>query len=169
MEPVNDLTRNAVWGTLTGLQRNVRYYTALADRYRSFYRAIRFLILFGIVLEGAILFIATTNPWLFWAGGALGLGLAALTVWDVISDYAENSAVLRITAFTCDDLILETEALWRQIDSGRIETSEAEALHLSIVRRWASATQRVTTATHNSLNESTTEDAYQAMVNQHAT
>ena len=61
MEPVSDQTRIAVWDTLCNLERNVRYYGALGDRFQRWHRRLRFGILAGVVVESALVYFATTK------------------------------------------------------------------------------------------------------------
>ena len=140
MEPIADQTRNAVWSTLCKLEWNWRYYDAMADKYGRRYRALRFSALVSVVPILAILAVA---PWLFYVGVALGALLAALTIWDAFSDHAQDAATLRVTAHLCDDLKLETEKLWRSIETYRIAPEDAEARLNAIRGRWGKATQRV--------------------------
>ena len=168
MELVTDQTRNAVWVTLCDLEWNTRYYTAMADLYRRRHRWLRFAILAGVLIEAATLYAATMHGWVFYVGAVGGLLLVVLTIWDMVSDYAENAAILRVTAFTCDDLKRETEALWRNIETDRVSTADAETAHRSISERWATATQRVQPETNERLNRRTSADANRDMNNRYA-
>ena len=152
MEPVADHTRSAVWNTLCDLEYNWRYYDAMADKYRRRYRALRFTILAGVLVELVVIYFAMAAPWVFFVGVALGALLAALTIWDAFSDHAQDAATLRVTAHLCDDLKLETEALWRSIEAYRIGPQDAEARLHSILERWGNATQRVQLGTDSRLN-----------------
>ena len=168
MASVTDQTRRAVWVTLCDLEYNRRYYTALADHYRSRHRMLRFGILASVPVEGAILYAATDYSWLFIPAIVVGIVLAALTVWDAISNYAEDAAVLRLTEFICDDLKLDIEELWRKVESDMVDTSEAEATNRSIVHRWGVATQRVQPGTHAKLNDLTSFEANQDVDSRYA-
>lgn len=168
MEPVTDETRNAVWGTLCDLEWNTRYYSAMADAYRRRHRLLRFTILAGVLLEAATLYAATTQGWIFYIAAGGGVLLTALTIWDALSDYAENAAILRVTAFVCDDLNRETGELWRSIESGRIATPDAEIKLRSITDRWATATQRVMPGTNHRLNRQTSADANRDLASRYA-
>ncbi len=159
MASVTDQTRRAVWETLCDLEYNRRYYTVLADKYRSRHRMMRFGILGSVPIEGAILYAATDYSWLFIPAIVVGIVLAALTVWDAISNYAEDAAVLRSTAFICDDLKRDTEELWRKVENDTVDTAEAEATNRSIVDRWAVATRKVQPGTHGKLNDLTSFEA----------
>ena len=168
MESVTDETRNAVWDTLCDLEWNTRYYSAMADSYRRRHRWLRFIILAGILLEAATLYAVTTQGWAFYVAAGGGVLLTALTIWDVVSDYAENAAILRVTAFVCDDLKRETGQLWRSVESGRIGTSDVEIQLKSITDRWATATQRAVPETNDRLNRQTSADANRDIVSRYA-
>ena len=168
MASVTDQTRRAVWVTLCDLEYNRRYYTALGDRYRSCHRRLRFGILASVPVEGAILYAATDYAWLFIPAIMIGIVLAALTVWDAISNYAEDAAVLRLTAFICDDLKQDSEELWRKVENDMVDTAEAEAMNRSIIDRWGAATQRVQPGTHQKLNDLTSREANQDVESRYA-
>ena len=168
MEPVSDQTRIAVWHALCDLEWNMRYYGALADRFRRRYRILRFVILTGLLGEAAIFYAATMNPWLFYIGAAFGVLLGALTVWDALSNYPDDAAILRVTAFICSDLMEETDGLWRSIESYRITTPDAEARLQSITERWARATRQVRPAVDHRLNRQTAAAANREVANRYA-
>ena len=159
MATVTDQTRTAVWNNLCDLEWNFRYYTALAEQYRFRNRALRFGILVSVPIEGAILYAATAYSWLFVPAIVVGIILAALTVWDAMSNYAEDAAMLRLTAFACDDLKQDIEALWHSVETDTVSTAEAEAANRTIVERWAAATQRVQTGTNQRLIQRTSREA----------
>ena len=168
MVSVKDQTRGAVWGTLCDLEWNTRYYTAMAELYRRRHRWLRFAILAGVLIEAAILYAATIHGWVLYVGAVGGALLAVLTIWDAVSDYAENAAILRVTAFACDDLKRETESLWRNVESNRVSTQDAETILKSISDRWATATQRVQAETNARLNRQTSADANRDIANRYA-
>lgn len=159
MEPVTDETRNAVWDTLCDLEWNKRYYSAMADSYRRRQRWLRFAILAGVLIEAATFYAATMHGWVFYIAVVGGVLLTALTIWDAVADYAENAAILRVTAFACDDLNTETGALWRRVESGRIASSDADLKLQSITGRKAAATQRVRLGTNRRFNRPTSAGA----------
>ena len=53
---VSDATRNDMWEMMLDLERQVRYYGRLAGNYSIRYRAIRHLLLFGVLAEGAAMY-----------------------------------------------------------------------------------------------------------------
>ena len=109
---VSDATRNDTWEMMLDLERQVRYYGKLADRYSLRYRVIRYLLLFGIVGEGAIVYFAQGETVVLWTLGGLGAFiLGFLTIFDAATNYAETSAALRTVSMLCDDLKADTERL----------------------------------------------------------
>ena len=168
MEPVTDETRNAVWDTLCDLEWNKRYYSAMADSYRRRQRWLRFAILAGVLIEAATFYAATMHGWVFYIAAVGGVLLTALTIWDAVADYAEKAAILRVTAFTCDDLNDETGRLWRRVESGRIATADVDLELKSIIDRWTRATQRATPETNDRLNRQTAAAANRDIANRYA-
>ncbi len=168
MATMTTQTRNAVWGTLCDLEWNKRYYAAMADKYKRTHLSVRFAILSGIVAEGFILYFVREYEWLFLAGLALGLLLALGTIWDALSDYAQNAANLQNAEFTCDSLLQEVEELWRAIETGRMELDEAESALQSIKRRWAASTERARVRTDQRINNKAYDDANEDIRNRYA-
>ena len=168
MEPVSDQTRIAVWHALCDLEWNMRYFGALAARYRRWHRWLRFAILTSILVEAGVVYFAMTNPWTSYLALALGALVVALTVWDALSDYPGDAATLRVTAFVCGDLMDETDVLWRSIESYRITTPDAEARLHSITERWARATQQVRSPVDHRLNRQTAAAANREVANRYA-
>ncbi len=168
MAIVSDITRKAVWDTLCDLEWQTRYYRAMADRRQRIHRWVRLALLVGIAVEGGILYGGTLYPWLFYVGIVGGLALAGLTVWDALCNYARDVAECRLAAETCGMLMDDTDALWRKIETDRIDEAEVEAT-LGYIRRWRdNATQRVDLEVNHSLNLASAEAANTEMVNRYA-
>ena len=150
MSDVSDVTRREVWGLLCDLERNVRYYRSLSDRYRIRYRLIRYFLLIGVVLQGLVLYLFMWQPAAGWiAGGMLAFMLALLTVFDSVANYAEASAELRLAAMSCDELGTLASRLWLDIESYSVSEYDTKERLTRIVDQWASVTQRVTVEVHN--------------------
>ena len=168
MATVSDIMRKAVWDTLCDLEWQMRYYRAMADRRQRVHRWVRLALLVGVAVEGGILYGGTLYPWLFYVGIAGGLALAGLTVWDALSNYAKDVAVCRLAAETCSLLMVDTDDLWRRIETYRIEEDEVEAT-LSYIRRWwDAATQQVDLEVDDALNLVSSEAAHSEVVNRYA-
>ena len=167
---VSDPTRNDTWEMILDLERQVRYYLRLADRYMLWYRAIRFIFLFGILAEGAaVYFLVKAPPPLLWAiAGTGGFLLGLLTVFDAVTNYAEKAANIRATHLLCDDLKIEAERLWRDIESDRILDQEAEEHYSEITDRWSRATRMTTLEVHHHDNVQAAKEAYKMVESRYA-
>ena len=166
---VSDATRNDTWGLLLDLERQVRYYLRLADRYTLTYRTIRYGLLVGILLEAAVVYFSAGQPLLLWTIGGLGAALLGFaTIFDAVTNYAETSSVLRLTAELCDEIKVEAERLWRDIESGRVEDADAEERYNGIVNRWSLATSRVKLEVHHPDNVKAAKEAYEVLASRYA-
>ena len=162
---VSDATRNDTWEMLLDLERQVRYYLRLADRYTLWHRGLRFLLLVGILLEGmAVYFLAAKDPELLW--GVAGAGAALLgggTIFDAMAGYAEKAASLRAVHLMCDDLKIEAERLWSDIEAGRVQDVQAAERYSAIVDRWSKATRMTTVELHENDNVKAAREAAEIM------
>ena len=166
---VSDATRNDTWHMILDLERQVRYYGKLADRHALRYRAIRYLLLLGIVVEGAIVYFLQGETVPLWTLGGLGAFiLGFLTVFDATTNYAETSAALRTVSMLCDDMKAEAERLWRDIEAEQVDDPRAEERLSTLVDRWFRATQQINVATHNHDNKQAAKDAYKIVVERYA-
>ena len=166
---VSEITRSDTWELMMDLERQVRYYGTLGDRYRLRYQVIRYLLLFGIVAEGLIVYFLAAHPPYMWAlGGLVAFILGFITIFDASTNYSETSAVLRTTATDLDDLKSEAESLWRDIEAQRIGDAEAEERYRHIVDHWSRATRRITLETHDHANVKAAKEGYEAVANRYA-
>lgn len=151
---VSDATRNATWHMMLDLERQFRYYTTLADRYAKYYKVIRYLLLFGIVVEGAILYFLTGEKDALWVLAGIGAAIIGfLTIYDASTNYAETSAQLRTTATDVDRLKAKAEQLWRDIEAYRVDDQKADERHNDLVNDWMLATRRIAIQSHNHDNK----------------
>ena len=150
-ERVSDATRNGTWELLMDLERQVRYYLRLADRYSLWHRGLRFLLLTGIFLEGmAVYFLAAQEPELL--RGVAGAGAALLgagAIFEATSGFAEKAAGLRAVHLMQGDLKIEAERLWNDIETGRVQDAKAAERCSAIVDRWSKATRMTTVELHH--------------------
>ena len=158
---VSDATRNDTWEMLLDLERQVRYYLRLADRYTLWHRSLRSLLLVGILLEGmAVYFLAAKDPELLW--GVAGAGAALLgagAIFDAMAGYAEKAASLRAVHLMCDDLKIEAERLWSDTEAGRVQDVQAAERYSAIVDRWSRATRMTTVELHQNDNVKAAQEA----------
>ena len=168
MTAVTDQTRVAVWNALCDLEWNARYYLEMSKMWQKRHRLLRYGIVGGVFLDGALFYAGTIYPWLFLVAVAGGLVLAALTIWDAFADHAEDAAIMRLTSYACDDLTREIERLWRAIDNGEISNEETESRFESISDRWARATERVRPRDDFQLKERTSRESNLDIENRYA-
>ena len=168
-QTVSEITRTETWDMLLYLEHQLRYYTTLADRYSIRYKAIRYLLLVGILIEGLVVFFLAGQPaWLWGIGGLLAVAIGFLTIFDASTGYAEVTAKLRSLSFDIDILKSEAEHLWRDIESYRIDDEEAERRLESIVTQWTRASQRLSLEVHHHDNVETAKAGYKMVENRYA-
>ena len=166
---VSDPTRGDCWELMLDLERQARYYGRLADRYSVMYRGIRYALLLGVLLEGALLFFLSGDALLLLAvGGSGALALVFVTVLDAVTNYAETSALLRSTSLMCDELNVEAQRLWRDIEAFRVPDDGAEERYNQLVDRWSRATLRVFLETHDRDNLVAAREAYEIVSSRYA-
>ena len=169
-ETVSDATRSDTWGMLLDLERQVRYYLKLADRYMLWYRSIRFILLFGIIAEAAaVYFLSAAPPVALWTVAGIGAAaLAGITVFDAATNWAERAANLRAVHLLCDDLNTEATRLWRDIEANRVDDREAEKRYAEIMERWAKATRMATVEIHERDNLRAAKEANEIVTGRYA-
>jgi hypothetical protein len=130
---------------------------------------LRFSILIGVLVDGALFYTGVTHTPAFYAGVFVGVLLGIGTIWDAMSNYAESTAVARLTAYACDDLYREVERLWREIDANTISNDDAEAKHSSLTDRWARVTERINPEAERLIRKKTADDSYESVESRYAT
>ena len=162
---VSPLLRLAVWDTLCDLEADMRYCAALSAKKRRFHRFLRLGLLTGVVVEAALLYGATQLLWLLVLGVAVGVGLALLTIWDAMSDYASEAATLKIIAGRCGSLTRETEVLWRKIETGFDDATKVEETLKEVQDQWSIVMQWSQSEVDLSLKRRTEEQANKEVSN----
>lgn len=167
---VSDATRNDTWEMLLDLERQVRYYLRIADRYSLRHRALRSLILAGILLQGmAAYFLAAHQPELLWSVAGAGAALLGTgTIFDAMTGFAEKAASLRAVHLMCDDLKTQAGRLWSDIEAGRVQDAHAAERYSAIVDRWSKATRMTTVELHQHDNVKAAREAAEIMAARHA-
>ena len=124
MANVTDHTRNEIWQDFTDAERYLRYYTSLADKYRTRHHRVRSALLGFILFEAIVvvpLWTTIEAPW-----GTIFIVLVAsiiiaLTVFDATSNDAKNSALLNVASDECAHLHTEWRFLWADIETDAVE------------------------------------------------
>ena len=167
---VYDVTRQDTWDIMVELDQQVRYYLRLADRHMLRYRSIRLLLLFGILAEGAaVYFLAEAPPALLWGIAGTGAFLIGLvTMFDPYTNYAERAANLRAAHLMCDDLKIDAERLWRDIEADRIQDQEAGDRYSEITKQRQRAVSMAGTHSHRRDNLRSAKEASRAITARYA-
>ena len=169
IQRVSDITRNDTWELMLDLEREFRYYSILRDRYSTWYKVIRYLLLFGIVAEGMVIYFLTGHPIWLWSIGGLGVFLIGfVTIFDASTNYADISALLRATTDDIDDVKTDTEHLWRDIEGDIVNHHEAERRYNELVSRWTRSTRRLSLSTHDRDNVQAAKESYRAVAERYA-
>ena len=100
--------------------------------------------------------------------GAIAFGLAAMTVFDIIANYADRAAKLRTTHLLREDLNAEAGRLWRDIEAGRLDDQDAEKRYLEITDRWARATRMAAAEMHDRDNRKAAREANEIVTGRYA-
>jgi hypothetical protein len=141
MRMVSQSTRNAVWQSYLDVARLGRYYEALADRYQWYYRSVRFLLLFAVIVTVAIpSYLSQPSSLIF---GAVAVLLTAILVAvDYVGDFAKKSAVLHGISVQVNRLESDWEMLWLEIDDADTEDSEVRKKNRDCQRILMEVTER---------------------------
>ena len=141
------LSRN-VWKLIIDLEMESSHFLKLGNRYRTRYRIIRYLLLLGILAEGAAVYFLAGQPPLLWSIAGTGAALiGSLTILDTYTNYAERRAALRAAAANRKLLLTETKVIQREIETGGISNAEAERRFERILNHRPQSTGRVTLET----------------------
>ena len=146
MARVTDHTRESVWQDFTDAERYLRYYTGLADKYRTRHNLVRSMLLGAILVEAVIVipFMSEIpSPWGIVATVIVGLAIIALTVFDATSNDAKNSAKLTVAGEDCALLHVEWRSLWSDIETDVIEEREARERQRALLDRTNTIASRV--------------------------
>ena len=167
---VSDSTRGNTWEMMLDLERQVRYYLTLSDRYTLRYRALRYFTLFGTLgLGAAVYFLSRGSPQLLWSvAGVIAFALGFMNLFDAVTSYAERAAGLRVVHLMCSDLKTEAEQLWRDIEADRVQDEEAEKRYMAIMERWHRATLMTGEKVHQRDNVRAAQEANEVMAGRHA-
>ena len=108
--------RLAVWNGLLDAERYVRYYGALAERYRRQHQIPRYIMAVAAVVGAIPIFFEEQFP-LGVTAGAILLILAAVA-WDLLSDHGRKAAILDAISVECGEYENQLRDLWISIEQG---------------------------------------------------
>ena len=167
---VSEQTRNEVWQGFLDAARLGRYYAELSDRHRRNHQIFRFALL--VAAAGGITDFFNLLPEGFqWIAELASVLIAAIVIWNLVSDDAKKAAILHTISVDCGDLENRWRDLWSAVD--RMDSNDAEIRNQ--VRKLADRTLRVTGRAGDSdiredqrLNEKSAEIAYKVMTDRYA-
>ena len=108
--------RLAVWNGLLDAERYVRYYGALAERYRRQHQIPPYIMAVAAVVGAIPIFFEEQFP-LGVTAGAILLILAAVA-WDLLSDHGRKAAILDAISVECGEYENQLRDLWILIEQG---------------------------------------------------
>ena len=159
MAAISNTTKDATWTVFTDLGWHVEYFTQLSDRYKKYHRRIRFFLLFGMFIEIAAIYLQSNYQWILYGIMAMALVLAALTIWDALSNYATDSATARVIAALCETERSTAESVWRRIATENITEQEIEQELKSIINRWHNAVWWIDAEVNNDIAHKASQSA----------
>ena len=128
---VSDQIRREVWDKCHSVEYAERYYQLLGNEFLSRHRwcTIGTVVLGGgAVIPGAVaLFADGTNPWIGIALGIVGVLLAAISVVNLVGDFARKASVATSVARTCGRAARELRRLLNAIDLEQVDEDGAGA------------------------------------------
>ena len=157
-------TREAIWQELLDSARLVRYYEALANRYRTRHQLTLFLLA-GAATAGIVSLLAQLPPAVQLVANAF---IAVVAVWTFIAGYARKAAVLHTISSHLSMLHSSWEQLWDHLDD--TDDAEARQRREELSRETNEVTSRAGFADVSDdfrLNEQSEEAAYRAIASQY--
>ena len=156
---VTESTRQRIYRNLCNAERNARYYEALAGKYRLRHRLLRGLLLVSVLVEAALIQ-RYTDPLIIGAGV---LVIVLLVVWEAISDYAKNAALLSSMSADCLTLNYEWDELWLDAESYAVSEAAARSRRRQLISEFDSIERRIEISLDEGLASRSAQAATEAM------
>ena len=134
--PVPDITRMRVWSELHDAVRYSRYFNRKASDMARRYRYV--LIAHAVLAAGVLTILIDEIPHSFVAVTA-GLGIAVLSVWLLLSNYAEKLAAVRRICEYADHIEHQYRDLWADIEGYAIDVEKTGLRLVEIERDYVKA------------------------------
>ena len=164
MSVVTDQTRGDVWNNLLDAEKNFRYFGAIADRYSTRHKLLRFGLLVSLLIEATVLIPNTLAHDSLVLTAVGGIVIVVLGAWDAVSDYGKTAAGLRLVNADCDLLRNEWAELWRDIETYAIDESQARVRLRELENRQSVIVGRSDVELNESINDSSEEEAFKVVV-----
>lgn len=168
---IQETTRNIIWQDMLDVNRLVRYYEAISNRYHRNYLTTRFVLLFGAT--GGFISLLDLIPENYRGAvqAAASVIIAVTIVWDFLADHGKKAAVLEQISVECSKLQADWKELWNLIETYAIEDEEAQKINSQLNQQLSAVTGRAEAASvrvNRKLNEKCTDDAYQVVAERYA-
>ena len=153
---ITEQTKEIVWQTYLDIARYVRYYPALATRWRRLSWATRGFL--GLAATGAVASLLGGLP--IEVGFAASAAIAVLAVLDLVVDVGKRSALLDTIVTDISQIETDCQLLWENVQGDRLSEEDALRKHGDLIQRIDRVTSRLIIAIDRRLNQRCTEEAY---------
>ena len=162
---VSDQTRREIWQELLDSDRLVRYYAALANRYRRLHASTLLLLAFGAASSfAAVLDVLPSDVQLI-ANALVGL----VAAWVFIADYSKKAAVAHIINSQCLRLDTQWRHLWVEVEHIEEEAARERLVALTNkMKEVVSWSGEAGIVDNSRLNKKSQADAFKTVSERHA-
>ena len=160
------IIRNEVWQNYLDASRLARYYSALADRYKTIYLLSRAILILPLLTGVALLFDLLPEILVLF----VGLAIALLVTADLFFDFAKRASVLKLVSQECGSLENEYRDLWLAVENGALSDGEARERINQIEKKMIDITNRLGNLeikVDHKLNEKCAIETYKVMADRY--
>ena len=111
--PVPDGTRGRVWSEFHDAVRYSRYFNQKASDMASIHRVV---LIAHAVLAAGVLTVLLGKPSIGFIAVGCSLGIAALSIWLLLSNYAEKLAAVHRICEYADEIAYQYRTLWDEME-----------------------------------------------------
>ena len=160
---ISDQTRNAIWQGLLDMARWSRYYDATARRHQMYRNVLKFLLAFLGIATGVTLIDEIPTGYAAYPG----IAILAVTILDLVLDPSRKAATLGSVSKDLSELEAEYRSLWESVHANRIAEDEAVSRSEAIMRRAATAGNRLEIHTNDKTNAQCAAATYKVEANRY--
>ena len=153
---ITEQTKGIVWQTYLDIARYVRYYPALATRWRRRSWALRGVL--GLSATGAVASLLGGLP--IEVGFAASAAIAVLAVLDLVVDVGRRSVMLDTIVTDIDHIETDCQRLWENVQGDQLSEEDARREHGDLSQRIDRVMSRLIIDIDTKLNQRCTEEAY---------
>lgn len=156
---INEQLRERIWDGLLDSERYSLYYKEQADKYRLWHKTIRFLSLFLILIEAITIPLFSSEPYSAYIVIALGAVIVALVVFEAVTDYSENVAVLDWASADFGSLHTRWDELWLDVETDFVDDASARKRRRKLIANAQDIGRRISISENKKLTAKTEERA----------